>query len=90
MKSLSAIIFFSSAAEKPFSRRAELLISFVLTDLAYLSDVGVALAVFMKLAFVYEGAWAIFQNPGGVFWRAADFAKVRVFRDNCHELHSVS
>jgi glutamine amidotransferase-like uncharacterized protein len=58
--------------------------------LAYLSTAGAALAVFIKPAFVEEGAWAIFQNPGGVFWRAADFANVRVFRDNYHELHSVS
>jgi len=58
--------------------------------LAYLSAAGVALAVFMKLAFVDEGAWASFQNPGGVFCRAADFAKESVFRDNCHELHNIS
>jgi hypothetical protein len=42
----------------------------------------------MKIAFVDEGAWAIFQKPDGVFWRAADLAKVRVFRDTYHELHS--
>jgi hypothetical protein len=59
-------------------------ISILLVLSAYLSDVSV-FAVLMNPDFADERDGVIFQNPAGVFWRAADFAKDRVFRDSWDE-----
>jgi hypothetical protein len=67
MKSLSAIIFFSSLAENPFSRRAELISVYGKYGETYPSGLGPPLADLMRLAFVDVRAEPIFQKPGGVF-----------------------
>jgi hypothetical protein len=67
MKSLSAMIFFSSLAENPFSRRAELTSAYQIHTETHLSGLGPELADLMKLAFVDTRAEPIFQNSEGVF-----------------------
>jgi hypothetical protein len=66
MKSLRAIIFFSSSAENPLSRKDELQSVRDLILLTYLSEDSV-FAVLMNPDFADEREVAIFQKPGGVF-----------------------
>lgn len=56
-------------------------VSILLDYSTYLSDDSV-FAALMKPDFAEEREGAIFQKPVGVFCRAADFAKDRVFRDS--------
>jgi len=54
----------------------------ILLDYSTHLSVDSVIAALMKPDFADEREGAIFQKPAGVFCRAADFAKDRVFRDS--------
>jgi hypothetical protein len=73
---------------EPFVTQRRTTISLELVHVAYLSDDSV-FAVLIKPDFADERAGVIFQKTAGVFWRAADFAKDKVFRDSWDERPSI-
>ena len=77
MKSLSATIFFSSAAVNPLSCRTSLSVCLDPTSAGLVES-----ADLIRRAFVEDGALVRLQKPAGVLCRAAAFAETRTLRES--------